>query len=74
MGLDVLDCPTCHGRMELVAAIEDPQVARKILEHLNLPTRGPPRGPPWRAQPELALEQTPGHADYDGVDPPSAFE
>ena len=73
-GLDVLACPTCGNRMELIAAIEDPDLAAQILRHLNLPTRGPPRGPPWRAQAELALEQAPGHADYDGVDPPSPFE
>ena len=74
MGLDVLACPTCHGRMELVAAIEDPDVAAKILRHLNLTTRAPPRGRPWRAPPELALEQAPGDADCDGIDAPSAFE
>ena len=27
MGLDVLDCPRCHGRMELISAIQDPLVA-----------------------------------------------
>ena len=73
-GLDVLACPTCGDRMALIASIEDPDVAAKILRHLNLPTRGPPRGPPWRAQPELALEQATGHADYDALDPPSPFE
>jgi len=31
--------------MRLVAAIEDPDVARKILECLNLPARAPPLAP-----------------------------
>ena len=31
--------------MRLVAAIEDPSVARKILECLDLPARAPPLGP-----------------------------
>ena len=60
--------------MELIAAIEDPDVAAQILRHLNLSTRGPPRGPPWRAQAELALERAPGHADDDAPSPPSPFE
>ena len=31
--------------MALIAAIEDPAVARKILEHLALPARAPPLAP-----------------------------
>ncbi len=30
--------------MRLIAAIEDPDVARRILECLNLPARAPPLG------------------------------
>ena len=30
--------------MRLIAAIEDPDVARRILECLNLPARAPPVG------------------------------
>jgi hypothetical protein len=70
-GLDVLDCSRCGDRMELLASIEDPDVAAKILRHLNLPTRAPPRRRPWR--PALALDGSAG-ADHDGVDAPSAFE
>ena len=64
----------CGDRMELIAAIEAPDLAAQILRHPSLPPRGPRRGPASRAQPELALEQAPGHADCDGVDPPSPFE
>jgi len=47
-GVGVLVCPNCSGPMRLVAAIEDPDVARRLLEHLGLPARAPPRGRPWR--------------------------
>jgi hypothetical protein len=29
--------------LKIIAAIEDPPVIDKILSHLGLPTRGPPR-------------------------------
>ena len=40
--LDVLECPRCGGRMRIPAAIEDPSVARKILDSLGLRSRPPP--------------------------------
>ena len=43
--VDALRCPGCGARMRLVAAIEDPAVARKILECLDLPARAPPLKP-----------------------------
>ena len=70
-GIEVLACPRCDARMELIAVIEDQAIATKILRHLGLPTRPPPRGPPWRAQATLALAQRDGV--HDGVDAP-AFE
>jgi hypothetical protein len=44
-GLDVLACPRCGDRLRYIATITDPQVARRILEHLNLPARAPPLAP-----------------------------
>jgi hypothetical protein len=41
--VDALRCPGCGARMRLLAAIEDPEVARKILECLDLPARPPAR-------------------------------
>jgi hypothetical protein len=35
---DVLVCPRCNGRRRVLAAITDPAVIRRILEHLSLPT------------------------------------
>jgi Transposase zinc-binding domain/Putative transposase len=44
---DPLQCPKCNGPMRIIALIDDPQVVRRILEHLGrwapLPVeRGPP--------------------------------
>ena len=69
MGLEVLDCPRCADRMQLIAAIEDPAVAAAILTHLKWPARPPPRGRPWRAQPVLATEHRAD--DGGGIDPPA---
>ena len=46
--VDVLECPRCGGRMRILAAIEDPAVARKILDCLGLPSRPPPLAPARR--------------------------
>jgi hypothetical protein len=40
--LDVLRCPRCAGRMQLMATIDDPAVIQRILAHLGLRVRGPP--------------------------------
>lgn len=42
--IDALRCPQCGWTMRLIAAIEDPDVARRILECLKLPARAPPLG------------------------------
>jgi len=38
----------CGGRMRILAAIEDPSVAPKILDYLGLPSRPPPIAPARR--------------------------
>ena len=43
--IDVQHCPHCGGNLTIVAAIEAPSVMTKILDHLGLPTRAPPRAP-----------------------------
>ena len=67
--VDVLVCPRCAGPMRIVALIEDEVVAGKILAHLGLPSRAPPRGRPWRPGQQFL----PDHARpfLDGVDPPA---
>jgi hypothetical protein len=44
--VDALRCPHCGAQMRLLAAIEDPEVARQILGCLGLPARGPPLAAP----------------------------
>jgi hypothetical protein len=43
--IDVEHCPLCGGTLKIIAAIEEPSVIAKILAHLGLPTRAPPRSP-----------------------------
>lgn len=38
LGTDVLECPRCGGRLQLMALIEDARVVARILPHLGLPT------------------------------------
>jgi hypothetical protein len=42
---DVLVCSRCGGTMRLIAVVTDPPVVERILRHLRLWERGPPRGP-----------------------------
>ena len=75
--IDALRCPRCGAPMRLVAAIEDPAVARKILACLDLPARAPPLAPAapdetaWHESEVLdegaawAFDQTP--LDGDGM-------
>ena len=46
--IDIEHCPNCGGALKIIAAIEDPPVIVKILAHLGLPTRAPPRSPAQR--------------------------
>ena len=46
--IDVEHCPNCAGALKIIAAIEDPPVIIKILTHLGLSTRAPPRAPARR--------------------------
>lgn len=44
-GFDVLACPRCAGRLELIALIEEAAVIRRILRHLGVPTEVPATRP-----------------------------
>jgi hypothetical protein len=48
--VEVLECPRCHGRMRILAAINSPEAIRGILECLGLPSRAPPICPAVRAE------------------------
>lgn len=43
--IDIELCPRCGARLQIIAAIVDPQVIVKILTHLRLPARAPLRAP-----------------------------
>jgi hypothetical protein len=43
--IDIEHCPHCGGTLKIIAAIVDPSVIARILAHLGLPTRAPPRAP-----------------------------
>ena len=53
--IDALTCPRCGSTLRLIAAIEDPTVARVILECMDLPARAPPAP---RTSPELQEDST----------------
>jgi hypothetical protein len=41
--LDLEHYPQCDGNLRIIAAIEAPAVIVRILTHLGLPARAPPR-------------------------------
>jgi len=43
--IDLEHCPQCGSELKIIAAIEEPAVIVKILTHLGLPARAPPRSP-----------------------------
>ena len=54
LAVDVLCCPSCHGRMTLLAVIKEPARLARLLaaagEPTEAPRRSPGRGPPyWRS-------------------------
>ena len=55
--LDLQHCPNCGGELKIIAAILERPVIEKILTHLELQARAPPRSPA-RGQ---ALQAEPGH-------------
>jgi hypothetical protein len=46
--IDLEHCPNCGGALSIIAAILEQVVISKILNHLGLPIRAPPRAPARR--------------------------
>jgi hypothetical protein len=66
-----LACPTCGGRLRLVALIEQKVVVTRILTHLGLPTELPvPR--PARPPPDDASVHSPATEDSTDVFAPAS--
>lgn len=74
--VDALRCPQCGGRMRILSAITEPDVARRILDSLDMPSRAPPLGAVRRqpdgrdedSSPDLPWGDDPGF-DFDQSDP-----
>ena len=45
--IDIEQCPRCGGRLRVIAAITQPEIIHKILDHVRKP-QAPPRQPPGR--------------------------
>lgn len=43
--LDLQHCPNCGGELKIIAAILEQPVGEKILTHLGLQARAPPKAP-----------------------------
>lgn len=55
--VDVLQCPRCGGRMQIIAAVTDLEAAKRILACIGLPARPPPLVPAReRDQSELPFQ------------------
>jgi hypothetical protein len=54
--VDVEECPNCGKRMRIIAAIEEPAVIKKILDHLGLSTKVPQLAPA-RAPPDVDITE-----------------
>ena len=61
--VEVLVCSACGGERRPVQVVKEGPVARKILDHLALPTTVP-RPSPWRPEPDLWDETGPPN-DWD---------
>ena len=55
--VDALRCPACDSRMRILSAITEPDVARRILGCLDMPSRVPPLGEP-NEEPEIRDEDS----------------
>jgi hypothetical protein len=67
--VDMLACPTCQGRMKLLALVKDPKsIARHLSaagEATEVPRRSPGRGPPyWKSR--VLRRQVLGEEDEGG--------
>jgi hypothetical protein len=60
-GIDVSICAKCNGQIKIIAAIEDPKIIKKILDHLGLastaPNLHPARGPPASDQGDIFAQE-----------------
>ncbi|MGH7338356.1 MAG: hypothetical protein ACREI7_12300, partial [Myxococcota bacterium] len=60
-----LRCPRCGATLRLIAAIEEPAIARRILEHLGLRARAPPCAAALPSDMSFRSSQPEESWDYD---------
>jgi hypothetical protein len=70
--VDALCCPGCGARMRVLSAITDPDVARRILDGLKMPSRAPPLAAS-ETRAEERLEEPSSELDW-GDDPGFDFD
>ena len=70
--VDALRCPCCGSTLRLLAAIEDPATARRILECIGLPARAPPTSAPPPS--DGPFEPAPDPAEHGNFDQTPAYE
>jgi hypothetical protein len=67
--IEILKCAKCGGKMKLISIIQDPAVAKRILEAIGLsaevPLKAAPRAPPMNdlSDPNLTVD------DYSQLTP-----
>jgi len=76
--IDALECPKCHGRMQLIALLRGREsivgYLRAIGEATEVPARSPKRGPPyWKSHPlcRQARGRPPAGGQYAADDDPA---
>lgn len=63
-GIDILECPRCHSRMQLIACIHDGEATLKILESLKMSTAPPLIYRPEEYQMSYEIEANQDNAEY----------
>lgn len=67
--IDVLECPRCAGRLDVIAFIAEHGVAKRILDHLGLDSQAPPlakaRGPDDPGEASAGPDYHAGDPIYD---------
>ncbi len=59
---DVLECNRCGGRRVVLAFLSERRAVKAVLQHLGLPTTGPPVAPA-RGSPQMELVPWPDQPD-----------
>ena len=67
LGLDVLACPRCGGRLTLIALIEDLAVIERFLRHLGLPHTIPEARPARPPPMPLPLDDLATQVTHDDI-------